>query len=276
MPQNRNRLVTLLVTLALGIAFAAAPPTDAGPAPARWGTLGHRTIARSAELQLSGHARRAARRLLSGQSLAEVSIWADQVREQRPATGPWHYVNIPIWESRYRPEFCPKAGCVIGTLETQQKILADRSASPAERAEALRWVIHLVGDLHAPLHAGDRGDRGGNDLRVELDGRQTNLHAAWDSGLLNVMQRREEELVTTLVHRIERRGDLAQIRAGTITDWAMESHDRARDVVYGLLAPMLTLDIAYRISAALVIEDQLLRASVRLAWLIEQALGEDD
>ncbi len=268
--------MTLLATLVLTMAFAAAPSSDASPSTARWGELGHRTIARTAELQLSGHARRAARRLLSGQSLAQVSTWADQVREQRPATGPWHYVNIPIWESRYRPDFCPKAGCVIGTLETQEKILADHSASRADRAEALRWVVHLVGDLHAPLHAGDRGDRGGNDIRVDLDGRQTNLHAAWDSGLLNVMQRREEELVNILAHRIERRGDLRQIRAGTISEWAMESHDRARDVVYGLLAPTLILDVAYRISAAPVIEDQLLRASVRLAWLIEQALGEDD
>ncbi|MEO5826416.1 MAG: S1/P1 nuclease [Gemmatimonadales bacterium] len=268
--------MTLLGTLALAIAFAAGPPSGASPSAARWGELGHRTVARTAELQLSGHARRAARKLLGGQSLAEVSTWADQIREQRPATGPWHYVNIPIWESRYRPDFCPKAGCVIGTLETQQKILADRSAIRADRAEALRWVIHLVGDLHAPLHAGDRGDRGGNDLRVDLGGRQTNLHAAWDSGLLNVMRRREEELVQMLVHRIERRGDLAQLRAGTVTDWAMESHDRARDVVYGLLAPTLTLDTAYRIWAAPVIEDQLLRASVRLACLVEQALGEDD
>ncbi len=267
--------MTLLGTLALSIAFAAAPPADAVPAAARWGELGHRVIARTAELQLSGDARRAARRLLSGQSLAQVSTWADQVREQRPATGPWHYVNIPIGESRYRPEFCPKAGCVIGTLEAHQKILADRSASRADRAEALRWVVHLVGDMHAPLHAGDRGDRGGNDLRVELNGRQTNLHSAWDSGLLAVMQRSEEDLVKTLVHRIERRGDLQQIRAGTIAEWAMESHDRARDVVYGLLAPTLTLDGAYQIAAVPVIEDQLLRASVRLAWLIEQALGED-
>ncbi|MBA2292558.1 MAG: S1/P1 nuclease [Gemmatimonadales bacterium] len=265
----------LLGTVALSVALAAAPALEAGPAPARWGELGHRTIARTAELQLSGHARRAARSLLSGQSLAEASTWADQVRKERPATSPWHYVNIPIWESGYRPEFCPRAACVIGTLESQQKILADRSASRADRAEALRWVIHLVGDLHAPLHAGDRGDRGGNDLRVELEGRQTNLHAAWDSGLLAVMQRREEELVKMLVRRIPLRGDLAQIRAGTIADWAMESHDRARDVVYGLLAPTLVLDGAYRIAAAPVIEDQMFRASVRLAWLIEQALGED-
>ncbi len=265
----------LLGTLALGLAFAVIPAATPAPAPQRWGELGHRTIARTAELQLSGDARRAARRLLGGQSLAEVSTWADQIREKRPATGPWHYVNIPIWESRYRPDFCPRAGCVIGTLEAQQKILADRSASRADRAEALRWVVHLVGDMHAPLHAGDRGDRGGNDVRVELDGRQTNLHSVWDSGLLGVMQRSEEELVKSLLHRIERRGDLKQIRAGTITDWAMESHDRARDVVYGLLPTTLSIDIPYRISAAPVIEDQLFRASVRLAWLIEQALGDD-
>lgn len=265
----------LLGTLALGVTLAASPGPNAIHGLARWGELGHRTIARTAEIQLSRHARRAARSLLDGQSLAQVSTWADQVREQRPATGPFHYVNIPIWESRYRPDFCPKVGCVIGTLETQQKILADRSASRAERAEALRWVVHLVGDMHAPLHAGDRGDRGGNDLRVELNGRQTNLHSAWDSGLLAVMQRSEEDLVKTLVHRIERRGDLQQIRSGTIAEWAMESHDRARDVVYGLLPPTLSIDIAYRIAAAPVIEDQLLRASVRLAWLLEQALGDD-
>lgn len=241
----------------------------------RWGQTGHRIIARTAAAQLSSEARRAVKQLLGRESLAAVSTWADEVRPNRPETSSWHYVNIPIWESRYRNDFCPPAGCVIGTLETQQKILADRTRSRAERAEALKWVVHLVGDLHMPLHAGDRGDRGGNDVKVTMDGRQTNLHAVWDSGLLAALGIDEERMVVTLTRRIDRRGDLAVVAAGSPTDWAMESHDVARDVVYPFLPPSLVIDRRYVDVSALVVEDRLLRASVRLAALLERALGDD-
>lgn len=252
---------------------ASAAPVELSADAARWGPSGHRIVARTAALQLSSRATREVRRLLQGSSLAAVSTWADDVRTERPATGPRHYVNIPVWDGTWRPTLCPRDECVIGTLVTQQKILADRSRPRAERAEALKWVVHLVGDLHMPLHVGDRGDRGGNDLRLEFGGRQTNLHSLWDSGMIGASGRSEEGYVVMLRDRIRQRGDLRQIASGSVLDWAMESHGAARDVAYPFLPRSLVIEQEYVDIARPILEDRLLRASIRLAAMVEQALG---
>ena len=159
-------------------ATTAPPPVAtshlAAPAVVRWGRTGHRLIARVATARLSGEARRQVRDLLGRESLAAVSTWADSIRNDRPETSPWHYVNIPVIDSVYRPErYCPGGDCVVAALERQIGVLANRGASKAERAEALKWVVHLVEDIHMPLHAGDRGDRGGNDVQLTFLGRAT-------------------------------------------------------------------------------------------------------
>lgn len=259
-----------LVAITANVLPAAVPDNEL-----RWGAFTHRVVARVASLQIDGSTGREVRRLLGRESLAEVSNWADDIRGARPATGPWHYVNVPVWQSSYRASLCPRAGCVIGTLEAQEKILADHSRPPAERAEALRWVVHLVADLHMPLHVGDRGDRGGNDVQLRFLGRQTNLHALWDSGLLNATGQSEGDMVATIRDRIRRRGDLRVIAAGSVVDWAMESHAVARDVAYGFLPASLILDDRYFDVARPVLEDRILRASIRLAAILDRTLGKD-
>jgi hypothetical protein len=268
---DRNRMFTALYAL-LAIA-ASATPAELSPDAARWGQSGHRIVARTAALQLSTRATREVRRLLQGASLAAVSTWPDEVRSERPATGPRHYVNIPVWDATWRPALCPSDECIIGTLMAQQKILADRSRPRAEREEALKWVVHLVGDLHMPLHVGDRGDRGGNDVKLEFGGRQTNLHSLWDTGMISASGLGEEGYVVLLRDRIRRRGDLRQMAAGSVLDWAMESHAAAREVAYPFLPRSLKIEQAYVDIARPVLEDRLLRASVRLAAMLEQALG---
>ena len=245
---------------------------DSHPAM-RWGAGGHRIIARVAALQLTDETRREVRRILNGRSLAEVSAWADGILKDRPATAPWHYVNIPIWQATYRAEHCPRQACVIAALEAQEAILADRSRSGTEREEALKWVVHLVGDLHMPLHVGDRGDRGGNDVKLEFAGRTTNLHSLWDSGLLNATGRNEEWFVSSFRDQLRKRGDLKVMSSGSVTDWAMESHAAARDVAYGFLPQSLVVGDDYLGIARPVIEDRLLRASVRLAAVLERTLA---
>src|SRR5690606_18021833 len=182
-------------------------PTDSTDVM-RWGGMGHRVIARVAASRLSPATRREVRRLLGNESLAKVSTWADEVRRDRPATAPWHYVNIPIYDSVYRPERVCRDGCVISALEQQLALLADRSLPRTERAEALKWVVHLVGDMHQPMHVGDRGDRGGNDTRITWDTLPGNLHGLWDTGLLLATGLDENALVTMLERRLRQRGDL--------------------------------------------------------------------
>ena len=266
------------IALILALTATTAPPPVAtshlaAPAVVRWGRTGHRLIARVAMARLSGEARRQVRDLLGRESLAAVSTWADSIRNDRPETSPWHYVNIPVIDSVYRPErYCPGGDCVVAALERQIGVLANRGASKAERAEALKWVVHLVEDIHMPLHAGDRGDRGGNDVQLTFLGRATNLHALWDGGLIDASGRSEEQWVTFLDRQLARRGDLRQIAEGTPETWAMESHDVSRDVAYPFLPRSLVLDRSYYDQVHVVLEDRLLRASVRLASLLERIL----
>lgn len=261
-------MLTLLAAAALLVTPALTDSTDA----MRWGGMGHRVIARVAASRLSPATRREVRRLLGNESLAKVSTWADEVRRDRPATAPWHYVNIPIYDSVYRPERVCRDGCVISALEQQLKLLADRSLPRTERAEALKWVVHLVGDMHQPMHVGDRGDRGGNDTRITWDTLPGNLHGLWDTGLLLATGLDENALVTMLERRLRQRGDLVALTGGSIEDWAMESHAASRDVVYGFLPPSLALDRSYLVKVRPALEDRLLRASARLTALLERAL----
>lgn len=265
----------MLMLLAAATALVATPLANDAIATLRWGGMGHRVIARVAVGRLSPAAKREVRRLLGRETLAKVSTWPDEVRRNRPATAPWHYVNIPIYDSVYRPERVCASGCIIAALEAQEAILADRSRPQAERAEALKWVVHLVGDLHQPLHVGDRGDRGGNDVRIRYDNKPGNLHGLWDTGLLLATGQDEDELVTMVERRLRRRGDLAALTGGSVLEWAMESHAASREVVYGFLPASLSLDRRYLQQVQPLLEDRLLKGGVRLAALIERALQDE-
>jgi nuclease S1 len=259
----------MLLTALLATAMVAAPTSTPD---AVWGAVGHRVIARVATARLSDRAKDEARRLLGGETLAKVSTWADSIRRDRPTTGPWHYVNIPVYDSVYRPEKVCTEGCVVSAFEAQVAILADRSRPDAERAEALKWVVHLVGDLHQPLHAGDRGDRGGNDVRITYDTLPGNLHGLWDTGLLLRTGLDENGWVALVERNLRGHGDLAAVAAGSVVDWVMQAHDLSRDVVYGTLPASLALDDAYLTAVRPAIDLQLERAAVRLTAVLERSL----
>jgi hypothetical protein len=256
------------------IATSLFPAGGSGPTPdGRWGGAAHRAIAAVAEARLSDRAAAGVQALLGDTTLAVASTWADEVRGERPATSPWHYVNISILDSRYVPaRDCP-AGCVISATETQLRVLSDTSRSRAERSEALKWVVHLVEDLHMPLHSGDRGDRGGNDVVLTYEGRRTNLHAVWDSGMFAEAGLDEVALVARITDRLGRRTDLSAMARGTVIDWANEAHAVSRDVAYPRLPASLALDRRYFEQVADAADLQLVRASVRLAAVLERALG---
>ncbi|HET9133148.1 MAG TPA: S1/P1 nuclease [Gemmatimonadales bacterium] len=260
----------LLTALVASTLLAAPAPT---PTPdAVWGAMGHRVIARVATARLSDRAKDEARRLLGGETLAKVATWADSIRRDRPTTGPWHYVNIPVYDSIYRPEKVCVEGCVVSAFEAQVAILADRARPDAERAEALKWVVHLVGDLHQPLHAGDRGDRGGNDVRITYDTLPGNLHGLWDTGLLLRTGLDENGWVALVERNLRGRSDLDALAGGTVVEWVMQAHDLSRDVVYATLPASLALDDGYLATARPTIEVQLERAAVRLATVLERSL----
>lgn len=167
-----GRVLPILVLLATAPAVALA-----------WGPGGHAAVGRVAERHLSPAVRAQVADLLDGARLSdpEVASWADAESAEGRAPRAFHYVNVPADAHGYDARRdCPDRRCIVAKLEDELAVLRDRAHSRSRRAEALRWVVHLVGDLHQPLHCADRGDRGGNDTSVIRRGRNTNLHALWD------------------------------------------------------------------------------------------------
>ena len=176
-----------LITLTLAFALAA-PPALA------WSRQGHQLVGEVAERQLSPAALAEVQALLADEpepSLAGVSTWADEIRAAKNPLGElskrWHYINIPGKDCDYVPaRDCPGGDCVIGAINAQARVLADRSQPKQARVEALKFLVHFVGDAHQPMHAGYPHDRGGNNHQLHYhgkgspEGEGTNLHGVWD------------------------------------------------------------------------------------------------
>lgn len=175
-------------TLAVVLMLSALSPMAAHA----WGPKGHRLVAGLASTELTPRARTEVSRLLRGEAeptLAGVANWADELREHDPDLGKrsarWHYVNLAEDGCAYRPATqCPNGDCLIEAIARQRTLLADRRQSDAVRAQALKFLVHFVGDAHQPLHAGYARDRGGNTVQIQLDGKGSNLHWLWDGEVI--------------------------------------------------------------------------------------------
>jgi hypothetical protein len=165
------------------------------PAAQAWGPLGHSVVAELAQRHLSPAAEAEVERLLAPehtQRLADVANWPDQVQNDPARAALWkqtrsqHYVNFRGGSNcdYVPPRDCRDGRCVVSGLQYYVGVLGDRSQPDAVRREALKFVVHFVGDIHQPLHAGYRDDKGGNDYQVQYEGTGTNLHKVWDSKML--------------------------------------------------------------------------------------------
>lgn len=198
-----NKLHRLLLP-AVGITLAVSALIP-GQALA-WGAQGHRLVARIAEPNLHPATRAEVERLLAaepGASLSSIAPWADQLRGNDPDLGKrsasWHYVNMAEDDCAFSPpKHCPNGNCVVGALQAQSALLANRQLSDVGRLQALKFVVHLVGDLHQPLHAGYGHDRGGNSYQLQFNGRGTNLHSVWDSGMFYTLQLNDDQFLQRL------------------------------------------------------------------------------
>ena len=266
--------------LAFGAFVIVLPLTPA----LAWGVEGHAVVADIAEARLTESARRQVHALLDADgktSLDQIASWADMVRMQRRDTGPWHYVDIPLEADRYDPaRDCPDGQCVVAKIADFQKVLAASNTVTPERVEALKWVVHFVGDVHQPLHAEDHDDKGGNEVPVAGFGKRANLHSIWDTDFIE----QDDPDASDLTKRLNARITAAQIRdweASQPADWANESHRIAQEVGYGMLPTMPLLgtrpmpeeiDAAYRKAATEAIEHRLQQAGIRLASVLNGSL----
>ncbi len=247
-----------------------------------WGRLGHRAAGRVAESRLTPRARAAVRELLDpGESLADASTWADEHARGIRGSSAWHYVNVPISEPRYNASFCGRGGCVVEKIAEFRRVLADRNAPRARRRQALRFLVHLVQDLHQPLHVGDDNDRGGNELQLHLGRRETtNLHQVWDSGLFRWHYREHAE--DELVRDASSRADRPEARAwadGRVEDWADESLALARRAYQNprtgrMLRRGDEIGLDYVDANGPKAVERVAQSGVRLAAILNEILGE--
>jgi nuclease S1 len=254
-------------------AVLAATVACASPAFA-WGPLGHRIVARLAEARLTPQARATARKLLAlrgARHLADVSVWADDLRDIDPVlfrrTRQLHFVNFHSTACIYDPpRDCRGGNCVVAAIAKYSAILADGSNNGAERAEALAFVVHFVGDVHQPLHADYRNDAGANDFQVRWRGQGTNLHRIWDSTMLDDAHLSAAAYARKL---LARRTPIAT--GGTPAEWAEESCRLDRDD--GVYPRSRRIDEAYMRRERPVAERRLRQAGARLAALLNRDLG---
>jgi hypothetical protein len=279
------------------------PALFALSAPAlAWGPEGHRVVGEIASRYLTAEAQAQVTELLKNDRLAggepsgrrtlgEIANWADEIKdfEWGKRRGSWHYDDISLCGAADYAGYCRGGRCASAQLARQIDVLGDPRARLRVRNEALKWVVHLIGDIHQPLHAANRGDRGGNLVQVSFFGERDNppygslnLHAVWDVHLLSRLTAErggERTLVSAPIGEVDRRA----WEKGSISDWIAESHALARDRVYAPLpgscgeriAGVVALDEAYYASTAPVIDLQIRKAGVRLARVLNDVLGNE-
>jgi hypothetical protein len=277
----------------LALAWAYAPLALA------WGPQGHRTVGAIADRLLTPQAHAAVTQLLNGDldkfgnlsgrtTLEAVSVWADELYGTPAAHATWHYDDVPICGTVPKARYCPDGQCNTEQLKRLIGVLANPRAAPRDRNEALKWVVHLVGDIHQPMHAADNDDRGGNRVQVALWGVRTrgreNLHRAWDSDLVKLaLHARNRQQVPDDIDAlaVEARGLVNDAGQGSPDQWAFESNNLARNVAYhypGVVCDsvpqtIVVLDNDYQTDAEAIVRERLLLAGGRLANVLNQALG---
>ena len=278
--------------------FAAALLGSAWPALA-WGDLGHKVTALIAYRHLTPKARKALDALLATDNdpltppdFASRATWADKYRNGHRETAEWHFVDIELdhpdlqtacfgFPTASQPASAgPAQDCVVDKVEEFERELASPSTPPSERLLALKFLIHFIGDLHQPLHASDHMDRGGNciGLSPSPDGRDSNLHAYWDTGVVLALGGSANEIAAKLDAQIGP-ADIAAWGRGDAKSWAMESFLLSRKDAYALAAKptcndrgSVGLSAAYQVTAQRDAAKQLEKAGVRMAILLNRAL----
>lgn len=230
-----------------------------------WGKTGHRVVAEIAERNLDATAKKGIKDLLGVDTLARVANFPDEIRSDRAYdyTAAWHYTSIPTGKT-YFDQKRNKDGDIIEALFRMDETLRDPKKSKEEKAFALKFLVHLMGDVHQPLHVGLAEDRGGNTVRVKWFKAESNLHTIWDESIIDFQQLSYTEYSTFLNHYTK--DDKKEIMKGTFLDWAKESQE-SRSVVYETGASE-NLSYEYQFKAKPVVEERLRKAGLRLATVL--------
>ena len=228
-----------------------------------WGSTGHRAIGAVAQKHLTPKAAEQVNALLGGMSLAFVSTYADEIRsdDRYGHLAPWHYVNMDQ-NTRYNEADKNPKGDIVTAIQSCIEILKNPSSSKEDKTFHLKLLVHFVGDIHQPFHAGRKEDRGGNSIDLFWFGKRTNLHRLWDTDLIENYNMSYSELAAHLPkHTPEQKGE---IMAATLLDWVNQSQDLA-NTLYDKTPQGSRLGYVYHYQNFETVRKQLLDAGLRLA-----------
>jgi hypothetical protein len=275
--------------IALSLMLTASPA-------AAWWEYGHETIATIAAMEAKPETRREIARLLArsaeldtptcpARTIEQASVWADcikQLKDRFSYAYSWHYQNVDVCKPFDQKSACKDGNCISAQIDRNARLLADRTLPDRERLQALAFLVHFVGDLHMPLHAGDRGDLGGNRFKAAygiMAGR--NIHTIWDGYLSDRSISTPPGEPEGLMSRISPEQRISMSQGGT-EDWARESWETARQFAYGSVMqdpcgavpaeePVITEAITQRLIP--VVREQIVKGGLRLARMLDEALA---
>ncbi len=262
----KTKIIYLFVLVFLSnISFANTNDTDTD-----WGNTGHRAIGEIANKHLSKKIQRKIKRLLNGQSLAMISTYADDIKSDRAYRkySTWHYVNLNDNETYGTSKKNPKGDLVTGIAKCKQ-VLMDATSSREDKIFHLKMLVHLIGDLHQPMHVGRVSDRGGNDFKVKWFYNGSNMHRVWDSEMINSFNMTYTELANNT--NALSKAQVRSLQKGTVIDWANESKVIAQKI-YRSAKSEENLRYRYMYDHFQTVREQLQKGGIRLAKVLTEIL----
>ncbi|MEP4532386.1 MAG: S1/P1 nuclease [Cyclobacteriaceae bacterium] len=252
---------TILTAVAISISFQVV---------FGWGKTGHRVVGQVAEQHLNKKARKNIKAVLGNETLADVSNFMDFIKSnpEYDYMYPWHYATIPDGKT-YAEAGTPEEGDVIVTITRLIEELKSKKFSDEDEAFALKLLVHLVGDIHQPLHVGNGKDKGGNDMKIEYFWKSSNLHRVWDQGLIDGQEYSYTEYTDRINHPTKQ--EVQQWQSASVLDWANESVS-LREQVYDL-PESKKISYRYDYDNIATLNNRLLQAGVRLAGLLNEIYG---
>jgi hypothetical protein len=260
----KNKFIFILTFLLSLNNFANSNPV--------WGPTGHRTLGKIAEKHLKKNVKRKINKLLNGESLAFVSTYADQIKSDNKKYGKfytWHYVNFPF-NTDYHESNKNSKGDLITGIEACIKILKDKNSSREDQVFYLKMLVHLIGDLHQPLHVGRAEDKGGNTIQLQWFGKGTNLHKVWDINMIEEWNMSYIELANNSKYLTK--NQIINYQKGTVLDWIYESQKLAIQV-YGSVKVGEKLSYRYSYDHFETVRTQLQKGGIRLAKILNDIFG---
>ncbi len=237
-----------------------------------WGTIGHRTVGKIAQKHLSATAKIEVKKLLGTEVLPLVSTFADELRphKQFDYTSKWHYLNAP--EGLNYSDFvafliADTVPNVYSAVLNQIKVLKSPSQSKLNKKFALKFLVHLVGDLHQPMHVSRAIDKGGNDIEVKFLNKKSNLHSVWDTGLVEYYGLSYTEMATEFDDASS--ADVEKWQKDSLEKWIYESY-KISEQLYAEVETNNNLDYDYFPTHAPIIKKRLLQGGIRLAGLLNE------